>query len=64
VLIYHAATANNKNNILDQLEADKGIVITSYGTLKANHKQLLSRKWDYVILDEGHQIRNPDAEVC
>ena len=20
-------------------------------------------KWDYVVLDEGHKIRNPDAEV-
>jgi DNA excision repair protein ERCC-6 len=26
-------------------------------------KELLSKNWHYVILDEGHKIRNPDAKV-
>jgi len=40
-----------------------GILITSYnGVLK--HKDLLvSSQWHYVILDEGHKIRNPQAKV-
>ena len=25
---------------------------------------LLNVPWGYAILDEGHKIRNPDAEVC
>lgn len=40
-----------------------GILVTSYnGVLK--HKDLLtSSQWHYVILDEGHMIRNPQAKV-
>ncbi|KAL2725260.1 DNA excision repair protein ERCC-6-like isoform X1 [Vespula squamosa] len=40
-----------------------GILITSYsGMLK--HKDLLTNtQWHYVILDEGHKIRNPQAKI-
>lgn len=38
------------------------VVITTYGMVAANPKQFApqgsGRKWDYVILDEGHKIKN------
>ena len=42
---------------------DKGIIVTSYSTLRIMQDELLRYRWDYVILDEGHKIRNPDAEI-
>ncbi|KAG9289048.1 hypothetical protein G9A89_015597 [Geosiphon pyriformis] len=39
------------------------ILITTYETVKKYSKPLLSRQWEYVVLDEGHKIRNPDSEV-
>jgi DNA excision repair protein ERCC-6 len=39
------------------------IVVTSYGGLTTHEQMVLRIPWDYCILDEGHKIRNPDAEV-
>ena len=39
------------------------ILVTSYQTAVRHHLLLLPRKWSYVILDEGHKIRNDAALV-
>lgn len=40
-----------------------GILITTYDHMRICKKDLLSVRWGYVVLDEGHKIRNPDADV-
>ena len=45
------------------LTPGSGVLITTYAGVRIYRDLLLSRKWDYVVLDEGHKIRNPDAEV-
>ena len=45
------------------LTPGSGILITTYAGVRIYRDLLLSRKWDYVVLDEGHKIRNPDAEI-
>lgn len=54
--------SGDPESLIESLQTG-GILITSYnGVLK--HKNLLvSSQWHYVILDEGHQIRNPQAKV-
>ena len=42
----------------------KGVIITSYTAVVRLKDHLLHQKFHYVILDEGHKIRNPDAQVC
>lgn len=42
---------------------DGGILITSYTGVLRHSKALLRNQWHYVILDEGHKIRNPEAKV-
>ena len=37
--------------------------MTTYSTLRSFRDSLLEHMWDYVILDEGHIIRNPDSEI-
>jgi SNF2 family DNA or RNA helicase len=40
-----------------------GILITSYANILIHYDTLVSYQWHYFILDEGHKIRNPDAQV-
>lgn len=41
-----------------------GILITSYSGLRIYKEPLSLYSWDYVILDEGHKIRNPHSEIA
>ena len=40
-----------------------GVLVTTYTGIRLSQDVLLRHKWDYVVLDEGHKIRNPDAEI-
>jgi DNA excision repair protein ERCC-6 len=40
-----------------------GIVVTTFEGLRRSKDTLLSVNWAYAILDEGHKIRNPDADI-
>jgi DNA excision repair protein ERCC-6 len=40
-----------------------GILLTTYEHVRLFAPQLLAMQWGYAILDEGHKIRNPDAEI-
>ena len=40
-----------------------GVIITSYSSLVLQQDILLQHDWHYVVLDEGHKIRNPDAQI-
>lgn len=39
------------------------VVITTYAAVRNQQKLLIRQKWHYVILDEGHIIRNPDTLI-
>lgn len=43
--------------------SDAGILLTTYEQLRIRHEELLPIAWGCVILDEGHKIRNPDADM-
>jgi DNA excision repair protein ERCC-6 len=43
--------------------SSQGVLITSYGGLVSNKSDLIKYNFDYIILDEGHKIRNPDAQI-
>jgi len=68
VFIYHGSTV--KNTTLEELK-QKPIVLTTYGMVstrkKIGYKSLLwgsSIKWDRLICDEAHHLRNPKTGVC
>eukprot|EP00967_Tisochrysis_lutea_P096544 scaffold141465_cov26-Tisochrysis_lutea.AAC.1 len=42
---------------------DASVCITSYEMVRSHSGQLLGCPWQYVVLDEGHKIRNPHAEI-
>lgn len=41
---------------------DVNIIITSYGTAVKDFSMLKMAEWDFLILDEGQNIKNPDSE--
>ena len=53
----------SKRHLIKSIVNSKGILITSYSGALSSKDDLLQHHFDYVILDEGHKIRNPDALV-
>ncbi|XP_050205828.1 protein CHROMATIN REMODELING 8 [Mercurialis annua] len=45
------------------LKSEAGLLITTYEQLRLLGEKLLDIEWGYAVLDEGHRIRNPNAEV-
>ncbi|KAK3407151.1 hypothetical protein EUGRSUZ_K03253 [Eucalyptus grandis] len=45
------------------LRSESGLLITTYEHLRLLGDKLLDIVWGYAVLDEGHRIRNPNAEI-
>ncbi|KAK8611770.1 hypothetical protein V6N13_131812 [Hibiscus sabdariffa] len=45
------------------LQSKSGLLITTYEQLRLLGDKLLDIEWGYAVLDEGHRIRNPNAEI-
>lgn len=57
------ARPSRQDLIRELVNSEAGILITTYEHLRRQHADLLNVRWGYAVLDEGHRIRNPDAEV-
>ncbi|XP_030342587.1 DNA excision repair protein ERCC-6 isoform X2 [Strigops habroptila] len=54
---------NKKVKLIHEIASCHGILITSYSYIRLMQDNIHSYDWHYVILDEGHKIRNPNAAV-
>ncbi|XP_009979542.1 PREDICTED: DNA excision repair protein ERCC-6-like [Tauraco erythrolophus] len=54
---------NKKAKLIREIASCHGILITSYSYIRLMQDNIHSYDWHYVILDEGHKIRNPNAAV-
>ncbi|XP_054156083.1 DNA excision repair protein ERCC-6-like [Oppia nitens] len=65
VAILHQTGSHSgkKETLIRTISRSNGILITSYSGVCSYQKHLLRNDWHYVILDEGHKIRNPLAQV-
>ncbi|XP_020498616.2 DNA excision repair protein ERCC-6 [Labrus bergylta] len=54
---------SNKEKLIPEIAACHGILITSYSAVRNMQESLQRYDWHYIILDEGHKIRNPNAGV-
>lgn len=52
-----------KYQLLKRAEALNAVVVTTYGSVQRQPLNYMRVKWQYVILDEGHRIRNPNADI-
>ncbi|KAI5962679.1 rhp26 [Candida pseudojiufengensis] len=53
----------NAKEIINRVMNDGHVLITTYVGLRIYSKYILPRQWGYVVLDEGHKIRNPDSDI-
>ncbi|HEX9621874.1 MAG TPA: SNF2-related protein, partial [Polyangiaceae bacterium] len=57
LLVHHGA---ERGELASRIEAHD-IVLTSYGTLRRDIEALQQLDFDYVVLDEAHNIKNPET---
>eukprot|EP00698_Gefionella_okellyi_P000668 TRINITY_DN10594_c0_g1_i1.p1 TRINITY_DN10594_c0_g1~~TRINITY_DN10594_c0_g1_i1.p1 ORF type:complete len:1009 (-),score=253.52 TRINITY_DN10594_c0_g1_i1:149-2809(-) len=55
--------SGNKTQLIEGIATHGHVLITTYEGIRVHQEALLRHKWFYVVLDEGHKIRNPDAEI-
>ncbi|XP_049524098.1 DNA excision repair protein ERCC-6 [Dermacentor silvarum] len=55
--------AGTKESLVKQIAKENGVLVTSYAGVSKLSGLLLKHDWHYVVLDEGHKIRNPDAQT-
>nr|XP_055027087.1 LOW QUALITY PROTEIN: DNA excision repair protein ERCC-6 [Misgurnus anguillicaudatus] len=54
---------SKKEKLIPEIVTGHGILITSYSYIRIMQDYIQKYDWHYVILDEGHKIRNPNAGV-
>ncbi len=57
-MVYHG---NNRNK--HDLDGNVQVIITSYGTLRADAAHLLEKTFSVAVIDESHNIKNPSAQI-
>jgi DNA excision repair protein ERCC-6 len=51
-------------SLLVERVVEKGhVILTTYDGLRSHRQTLLPVRWAYCVLDEGHKIRNADADI-
>lgn len=65
VAILHStgSFSGNRKHLVQAINKSRGVLIVSYQGVVIYQDYLHSFDWHYAILDEGHKIRNPDAQV-
>jgi DNA excision repair protein ERCC-6 len=53
----------SKRGLVKSVSGSSGILVTSYNAIVTHKGLLQEHAFEYVILDEGHKIRNPDAQI-
>ncbi|XP_077505212.1 DNA excision repair protein ERCC-6-like [Amblyomma americanum] len=61
---YHSASKKERERNLARVQRRGGVLLTSYGMTQTNYEAFCTQNgsqflWCYLILDEGHKIKNP-----
>lgn len=51
------------SSLIKEILLNRGVLITTYSGMLQHIDILLKYEWHYVVLDEGHKIRNPNSKV-
>ncbi|XP_046572869.1 LOW QUALITY PROTEIN: DNA excision repair protein ERCC-6-like [Haliotis rubra] len=65
VAILHSSGSysGKEQDLVYRVVRNQGVIVTSFSTLVIHQDIILPYNWHYVILDEGHKIRNPNAQI-
>ena len=59
-----SARTRERERIFEACVRDSdGVLVTTYEQMRLFRDRICAVRWGYAILDEGHKIRNPDADV-
>ncbi|XP_028400404.1 DNA excision repair protein ERCC-6-like [Dendronephthya gigantea] len=64
VVLFHGSSVKQRTENLGKIQSRKGVCLTTYGLACSCSAQFSEDKyggrftWDYIILDEGHKIKN------
>ncbi|OAA69762.1 DNA repair protein Rhp26/Rad26 [Cordyceps fumosorosea ARSEF 2679] len=56
-------SSNAARRIIRGVVSKGHVLVTTYTGLQTYAEELLRVEWEYAVLDEGHKIRNPNAEI-
>lgn len=61
---YHSGSKKERERNLARVQRRGGVLLTSYGLAQTSHQEFCTKNgqqfvWCYLILDEGHKIKNP-----
>ncbi|KAI0308557.1 SNF2 family N-terminal domain-containing protein, partial [Amylostereum chailletii] len=62
---YHGS-ATERSRLKDELRGDNfefDVCITTYESFRADHSWFKTRRWTYLVLDEGHKIKNSETDI-
>ncbi|KAG0730219.1 DNA excision repair protein ERCC-6 [Chionoecetes opilio] len=63
VLHESGSFTGTRTALISNIHSYCGILVTSYTGIRDQLETLLQYDWHYIILDEGHKIRNPNAQI-
>jgi DNA excision repair protein ERCC-6 len=65
VMLFHESGGHDasRRELLQTLLREGHVLVSTYESVRIYKDSLLPLEWGYVILDEGHRIRNPDTQV-
>ena len=65
VAVLHSSGSHSgsKAQLVRNINSSGGVLVLSYQAVTSLIDTITNLSWHYVILDEGHKIRNPDAKV-
>lgn len=63
VLHETGSSTHKKEKLIQDIVHCHGILVTSYSYIRLMQDDISRHDWHYVILDEGHKIRNPNAAI-
>ena len=55
----HAGRQRNR----EKLDMTVDVIVTSYDTIRTDNELFVARRWDWMVLDEGHTIRNAASKT-
>uniref|UniRef100_A0A915KGX8 Helicase ATP-binding domain-containing protein n=1 Tax=Romanomermis culicivorax TaxID=13658 RepID=A0A915KGX8_ROMCU len=53
----------SRKSLINKIISSKGVLLASYVSLTLKSFALQKYDWHYIILDEGHKIRNPESRT-
>jgi DNA excision repair protein ERCC-6 len=63
ICVVHKLEVASVSDLITSMKNGEGVAILSYDGFKKYTKRLKDIRWDYMILDEGHKIKNKETKV-